>query len=350
MLELSELGFSSFFENQLKNSSFDHTQLVRITAEHRNEYEYLSIDGAGKAHLPKSRSLEHETMPKVGDWVVLDETDQISQVLTRKTTLTRGTVGNVTTSQILAANVDVVFIVVGLDSKFRPNKIERYLSVVWSSGATPVVVLNKSDLHEDAYDLVMEAEGHSPGVQVILSSSLTTEGLNEIRAQLGEGITAAFIGPSGVGKSTLINALTGDERMDTGSVREVDSKGRHTTVHRQLIVLPDGSIVIDTPGLRELQLAEGDGIASVFPEIEALVDQCRFRDCTHHSEPGCAVKEAVEEGAIKRERYDHYLKLHHDAQSFELRQDEHQRRQSEKIWGKYRREGKLIQRFKGSHK
>ncbi len=356
MFELSDLGFSLFFENQVEESSIDITRIVRIAAEHRNEYEVISINGtrtarlAGKMYL----DLDGEVLPKVGDWVVLDVPPNpdgvslIERVLERKTKLTRGAAGKEAASQVLAANVDFVIIVVGLDSEFNPNRLERYLSLVWSSEAIPVVVLNKVDLTEDASEVMLDAERCSPGVQVILASSKTSSGLQEIRNLIRKGVTAAFIGPSGVGKSTLINALIGEKRMDVGAVREVDSKGRHTTAHRQLIVLPDGGLVIDSPGLRELQLSESEGITSVFPEIEALEDQCRFCDCTHHSEPGCAVKRAVEEGVIQRERYEHYLKLQHDAHSFELRQDEHLRRQSERVWGKLSREGAMIRRLKGS--
>ncbi|MFZ5434297.1 MAG: ribosome small subunit-dependent GTPase A [Calditrichota bacterium] len=352
MFELSDLGFSSFFENQVTDSSFDYTRLARISAEHRSEYEILTPKGTDKAYLSGNwlKERDGEALPKVGDWVVLDTSNQIlliERILTRKTTLARGAAGKETTSQVLATNVDLVFIVAGLDWALNPHRIERYLSLVWSSGATPIVVLNKSDLAEDALVIKSEAEEHCPGVSVILASSHTVEGLGEIRAQLCKGITAVFIGPSGVGKSTLINTLIGERRMDTNAVRTGDLKGRHTTVHRQLIVLPDGGLVIDTPGLRELQLTESDGIAAVFPEIEALADQCRFRDCTHQSEPGCAVIQAVEQGSIRRERYEHYLKLQHDAQSFDLRHNEHLRRQSERVWGKLSREGNMIRRLKG---
>ncbi len=351
MFELSSLGFSPFFENQLEDSTLDKKRLARIIAEHRNEFETLSIDGAGKARLSGRQltELKGEMLPKVGDWVVLDFSDEIvfiERVLARKTSLNRGSASKEGVSQVLATNVDVVFIVAGLDLALNPNRIERYLSLVWSSGAMPIVVLNKTDLVEDTSALKLETEIHSPGVDVILASSKTTEGLQEIHSQLRPGITAAFVGPSGVGKSTLINTLTGKNMMDTGAVRGVDSKGRHTTVHRQLIVLPDGGLVIDTPGLRELQLVESDGIASVFPEIEALADQCRFSDCTHQSEPGCAVKDGIERGLIKPDRYEHYLKLQHDAQSFEMRHDVHLRRQSERVWGNICREGKTITRLK----
>ncbi len=353
MLELTSLGFSSFFENQLEPSSLENKRLARISAEHRSEYEVLSSDGLGKAQLIISRlkESEGENLPKVGDWVILDEQSDISiieRVLDRKSTLSRGSAGKEATSQVLATNVDVVFIVAGLDSTFNPNKIERYLSLVWSSGAIPVIVLNKADLAEDKYAVQTEAERRFLGAQVILASAKKEGGLLEIRTQIESGFTAAFIGPSGVGKSTLINAISGEEQLDTGEVRDVDSKGRHTTVHRQLIVLPDGGLVIDTPGLRELQLAESDGIASTFPEIEAMVEHCRFRDCSHQSEPGCAVKQAVESGSIQRERYEHYLKLHHDAQSFEVRQDEHLRRKSERVWGKLKSEGEMIRKLKGN--
>lgn len=351
MLELSSLGFSPFFSNQISSKLLDNIRFARITTEHRSEYEYISVDGTGTAQLWKGNFRAGDLVPKVGDWVILDRTNQIvliEKVLNRKSTLARGAAGKESLNQVLAANVDLVFIVAGMDSQFNAHRIERYLSLVWSSGAIPVVVLNKMDLMEDVSSVVVEAERHCPGVQVIMASSKTAEGLHEIKSLLSIGVTAALIGPSGVGKSTLINALIGEDQIETGAVREVDSKGRHTTVRRQLILLPNGGMVIDTPGLRELQLAESDGIAAVFPELEAVADQCRFRDCTHHSEPGCAVKAAVEAGTILPERYEHYLKLQHDVQSFQLRQNERLRHQSERIWGKLSREGEMIRRLKGS--
>ncbi|MBD3167374.1 ribosome small subunit-dependent GTPase A [bacterium] len=353
MCTLSDLGFSSFFEAQVADRPIEPACTARIAAEHRNEYDILTVNGAAKASLPGRGFAEsdHDSLPKVGDWVVLQAPGShtsIERVLTRRTALTRGAAGRASSQQILAANVDVVFIVAGLDASFNPNRIERYLSLVWAGGATPTVVLNKADLADNPLEVQLEAEGHCPGVEVIIASSETSEGIDRIRAMLEAGITGAFIGPSGVGKSTLINALTGEAQMDTGEVRAADKKGRHTTAHRQLILLPDRGLVIDTPGLRELQLTESEGIASVFPEIESLAEQCRFRDCRHQSEPGCAVKQAVKEGSVDRERYEHYLKLQHDAASFELRQNERLRRQTERSRGKLTREGQMIRRMKGN--
>ncbi|MBZ0264489.1 ribosome small subunit-dependent GTPase A [bacterium] len=353
MLEISDLGFSSFFADQVDDSVISENHLARVSAEHRSEYEILCRAGVKRAQLSRNhfKEFDQDMLPKVGDWVILVDNSHpllIEKVLDRKTTLSRGAAGNETANQVLATNVDVVFVVAGLDSEFNSNRIERYLSMVWSSGAVPVVVLNKADLADDPTSVQIETEAHSPGVDVLLASSVTNEGLDQLRSHLHVGVTAAFVGPSGVGKSTLINALIGEASMDTSEVRSVDSKGRHTTVHRQLIMLPGGGMVIDTPGLRELQLTDAEGIDSVFPEIEALAEECRFRDCTHQSEPGCAVKAGVESGEIKADRYEHYLKLQHDAQSFEIRQDERLYRQKGREWGKLSREGDMIRKLKGT--
>ncbi|MDJ0761907.1 MAG: ribosome small subunit-dependent GTPase A [Myxococcota bacterium] len=329
---------------------------ARITAEHRGGYEVWSSAGLDTAELA-GRLLwksEKQALPGVGDWVALrspqtpDDAGIIEAVLPRRTVFTRGAAGKETRTQVIAANVDLVFAVCGLDADYSVRRIERYLARIWASGAEPVIVLNKADICADADLKVIEVNSRCPGVPVYLTSALRHEGLDEIRALLRPGLTGAFVGSSGAGKSTLVNALLGEARMATKEVRPRDGRGCHTTSHRQLIPLPNGGLVLDTPGMRELQLVETTGIDAVFADIEALSQQCRFRDCRHSTEPGCAVKAAVAQGQLPEERLDHYLKLEREAQANALRQNEHLRRKSEKIWGQLYREGDQIRRWKSS--
>ena len=289
---------------------------------------------AGKV---KYEAAGRSAMPAVGDWVTLRPVTaegarpQIRAVLPRRSTFSRRAPGRETEEQIVAANIDTIFLVSGLDQDFNPRRIERYLVMARASGAQPVIVLNKADLSEtlDA-DIELVAE-LAPGVPIHavtaksqsadLSAGLPAGALAEagalakadvstLAAYLGRGKTVALLGSSGVGKSTIINALTGTEGLRTAEVREIDGRGRHTTVHRQLIVLAGGGLLIDTPGMRELQLwEEGERLDMVFPEIDAIDGECRFRDCQHDKEPGCAVKAAVAEGTIDPTRYESYLKL-----------------------------------------
>jgi ribosome biogenesis GTPase len=210
------------------------------------------------------------------------------------------------------------------------------------------VILNKADIYSDAAGRVVEVQTHCPAVPIYLTSARDQIGLEAIRKLIGPGVTAAFVGSSGVGKSTLINALLGEERMATGEVRARDGRGCHITTHRQLILLPDGGLLLDTPGMRELQLLDDEGIQTVFSDIDEMAAQCRFRDCRHDSEPGCAVKQAVALGQIPAERLEHYLKLEREAHSFELRHNEHLRRKSERVWGTLYDEAKRIRRWKRS--
>jgi ribosome biogenesis GTPase len=247
---------------------------------------------------------------------------------------------------VVAANVDLVFAVCGLDADFSPRRIERYLARIWASGASPAVLLNKADQCADPWSRVAEIERRSPGVPVRALSALAGDGIDELRELISPGITAALVGSSGVGKSTIVNRLLGEERMATGAVRERDGRGQHVTSHRQLVRLPAGGLLLDTPGMRELQLVDDAGLDAVFAEIEELARGCRFRDCRHESEPGCAVKAAVENGALDAERLEHYAKLGREAAAYELRHDEHRRRKAERVWGQLYDEGARIRKWK----
>jgi ribosome biogenesis GTPase len=248
---------------------------------------------------------------------------------------------------VIAANVDRVFVVCGLDADFNVRRIERYLARVWASGAQPAVVLNKADICDDLTGRVAEVEECCVGVPVHPVSALHSEGVEALRASIHDGLTVALVGSSGAGKSTLVNALLGEERMPTGAVRARDGRGRHVTTHRELVLLPGGGLLLDTPGMRELQLVDEEGLGAVFGDIAALAARCRFRDCRHDTEPGCAVKAAAESGELAAERLEHYRKLEREARAYELRHDEHKRRQAERVWGQLHDEVARLRRWKG---
>lgn len=352
MYELPALGFGPFFEEQIPQGDVIP---ARIAAEHRGGYEVWSSVGEGFAQLAGrlARDLDGDRFPGVGDWVLLKSppgpgtTSIISMVLQRRTVFTRGAAGRQARVQVVAANVDLVFVVTGLDSNYNLRRIERYLARVWASGAQPVVVLNKADICDEADARVGEVETSSPGVPVLALSALEADGLEAVREHLGEGLTGAFVGSSGAGKSTLINALLGEERMPTREVRASDGRGRHTTTRRQLLLLPGGGLVIDTPGMRELQLLDEEGLGTAFADIENLSARCRFSNCTHRSEPGCAVREAIASGDLAPERLEHYLKLEAEAWAYEVRHDERRRREADRALGRrYARDAKILRRWK----
>lgn len=352
MYALPALGFGPFFAEQLPHAD---AVPARVAAEHRGGYEVWSAVGEGPARLAGRlvRQLEDDVAPGVGDWVTLeappapDRTSIIDGVLARRTALVRGAAGRRSRAQTVAANVDLVFIVNGLDDDYNLHRIERYLARVWAGGAEPVIVLNKADLCDEVGARVRETERACPGVPVLVVSALRADGLDTLRERLVEGLTAAFVGSSGTGKSTLINALLGETRLPTHEVRTGDSRGRHTTTHRQLVLLPRGGLLIDTPGLRELQLLDEEGLATVFADIEELAAHCRFRDCTHRSEPGCAVRDATTAGDLAPERLAHYFKLEAEARSYEVRHDERRRRAAERALGRqYARDATTLRRWK----
>jgi ribosome biogenesis GTPase len=338
--DLTKLGFGPFFQQQLQPSDGCEPILARIAAEHRNHYDVWSATSTGAAQLSGRLRAQPDTLPCVGDWVILKTTPNadhiaiIERVLARRTVFTRSAAGRQTRIQAVAANIDRVFVVSGLDADFNINRIERYLARIWASGAAPCVVLNKADLADGGATYAAAVGKRFPGVPVAMTSALQHDGVEALRGSIGEDETAAFVGSSGVGKSSLINALIGENRMATGQVRDSDGRGCHVTTHRQLIALPTRGLVLDTPGMRELQLVDDQGLETVFADIAMLAEHCRFHDCHHDTEPGCAIKQAVQSGAIDAARLEHYRKLEAEAEANERRRDVKLRREDERAWGR----------------
>jgi ribosome biogenesis GTPase len=275
-------------------------------------------------HAAESRA----DYPAVGDWVAASRpagSDRlvIHAVLPRRSRFSRKVAGSETEMQVAAANIDTVFLVAGLDRDYNPRRIERYLVTAWEGGATPVIVLNKADLCDKVESRIEEINEIAWGVPVHAVSGRTGQGLDALQQYLGRGRTVALLGSSGVGKSTITNFLLGFERQRTRDVREQDNRGRHTTSNRELVVLPSGGLLIDTPGMRELQLwSAGDALRDVFDDVRKASAGCHFRDCGHDTEPRCAVKAAVEAGEIPRQRLDNYIRLHRELRHLAARQDE----------------------------
>jgi ribosome biogenesis GTPase / thiamine phosphate phosphatase len=313
-MDLKRYGLTPEVEREA--SLHEGMHLGRVSEQHREQYAVVTEHGELRAAV-SGRFAYHASgsaeFPAVGDWVLLDRTEDsagnavIHQVLTRRSVFRRKGAGTAHTTQIVAANIDVVFLCMSLNADFNLRRLERYLSIAWDSGATPVIVLTKADLCDDLSARLEELSTVSVGSDVVVCSCIGDGGYRDVMPYLAQGRTIAFIGSSGVGKSTLINRLMGRDVLATREIDEND-RGRHATTSRQLLLLPHGGVVIDTPGMRELQLESAD-IGRTFEDIEALAEGCRYRDCTHVSEPGCAVRGALADGTLSEDRVASYRKL-----------------------------------------
>ena len=348
--ELVQLGWTDELEAAFTTYGERGFHPARVVAEHRGGYYVRSELGDRLAHA-RGRLRDDEIwggMPAVGDWVVVcdapGERFAIEALLPRRTKVSRKTPWLKAEEHILVANVDTVLLVNGLDADFNPRRLERYLTAAWDSGADPVIVLTKLDVCDDPAK-VLEAEAVAVGVPVLAVSNLTGEGLDEVRALLRPAKSFVLLGSSGTGKSTLVNRLAGRQVMETGDLRN-DGRGRHTTRHRQLLVMPGGAILIDTPGLRELQVWEGD-LDAAFADIAELASLCRFSDCAHSSEPDCAVRDALATGELGEERWRNYLKLQRELRAIEARSSHRIQRELKSRWRARARESRRARRYGG---
>jgi ribosome biogenesis GTPase len=354
---LIDFGWDGSFESEFLSGGNDGRMPARVIAQFRDRYRLMTargeLDGIVSGRFQHTVGDASE-FPVVGDWVACEPIANepravIHARLQRRTKFSRRAPGTVEAEQILAANLDAAFVVTSLNRDYSPERIERFVTLLWETGAMPVVVLTKLDLCPDAA-LITEVRERMSGVDIHAVCALDGRGLDGLKPYLKRGRTVALLGSSGTGKSTLVNALAGKEVMHTSPIREDDDEGRHTTTHRQMILLPGGGLVVDTPGLREVQLWDaGAGLAQTFEDIEALMLQCRFSDCRHKAEPGCQIRAALESGTLHAERYEHYLKLQREAAYHERQVNARAASQLKDRWKKMHKQHRQHQKFLQKH-
>jgi len=354
-MNLTDLGWNDNFNQQFEEYKTDkennNVKPARISCEHRNLYHIICENGDLTAEV--SGRFRHDTLsradfPVVGDWVVITQQENqqnvtIHAVLPRQSLFSRKAIlgggpaygMGKTEEQVLVANINSVFLVSGLDGDFNLRRIERYLTIAWDSGSVPVIVLNKADLSENIEEQIGKVEEIAVGVPILPVSAKDNNGIDSLLQYIQKGQTVTLLGSSGVGKSSIINCLLGDELIKIGGLRKSDGRGKHTTTYRELLVLPNGGIVIDTPGMRELQAwSENEGMEKTFGDIEELATKCKFNDCSHLTEPGCAIQKALDDGTLDKKRYKGYLRLQKEMAHLKIRQDQKEARRINREWDK----------------
>ena len=344
--DLKNLGWDKFFESHFQPYAANGYASGRVASESKHFYCIYCESGkvlgeiAGKL---RHEALDQGDLPVVGDWVVIRTPPENSRVtihavLPRKSKFTRKMAGVRTEPQIVASNIDTVFLITSLNEDFNPRRVERYLIVAWESAARPIIILSKSDLCDETEERIRQIRAVVGDVPIHAVSVVRREGLDELTQYLKHGETVALLGSSGVGKSTLINHLLGREYLRVQETRKHDGRGRHTTTHRELIVLPQGGLVLDTPGMRELQLWDGEGgLHIAFADIETIASHCYFSDCRHRDEPRCAIRKALADGAIDTARYESYEKLQKELTYLARKQDVRSAIAEKKRWKKLSR-------------
>jgi len=353
-VNLIELGWNPFFNQYFQQFRRQDLSPARIAKEHKLLYVVYCEHGDLRAEVSgkfRHRTLLRSSFPKMGDWVAVTVRPEegkatIHVLLPRKNSFSRKVAGENTEEQIVAANIDTVFIVSGLDGDFNLRRIERYLALTWNSGTRPVIVLNKTDICSEVEECIEKVESVAFGVPVHPISAKKSNGLHMLREYLGKGKTVVLLGSSGVGKSTIINSLLGVERQSVSSVRETDSHGRHTTSDRELIILPNGGMIIDNPGMREIQMwVDGEDMGKNFKDIEELTLSCRFPDCSHQSKPDCAVQDALSKGTLESKRFQSYLKLKRELCYLATRKDQKVRLAQKEKWKKLSQWSKKMRKY-----